>query len=139
MFVVVGSTAKKITTASAYDGSAAFTNKVWCGPNAGLITSAADCALAASKQGFEYAGVGTDPKYLKGCIIEFGKAYFIPLTSTGNMGGATNEFLCNKRADASYYSGGQCGGSGCGPGGGDIITTEQGCKDAATAYGKPYQ
>ena len=122
-----------------YDGSSAFTNKVWCGANSGRINTAAHCQAAAGKQGYAFGGVGTDPKYLTGCIIEFGKAYFIPLTSTGIMGGATNEFLCDKRPGASYFSGGQCGGSGCGSGGGGIITTEQGCKNAAASYGRSFQ
>jgi len=127
------------TTTPSYDGSSAFTNKVWCGANSGRINTAAHCQAAAGKQGYAFGGVGTDPKYLTGCIIEFGKAYFIPLTSTGIMGGATNEFLCDKRPGASYFSGGQCGGSGCGSGGGGIITTEQGCKNAAASYGRSFQ
>jgi hypothetical protein len=76
------------------------------------------------------------------------------LDMAGTFNGASSLNSCNKRKiadawadntaftdtmyDTYYFSGVQCGGSGCGLGGGSIVTTEQGCKDAAAGYGKKY-
>ena len=67
-----------------FDVSKTYKSGVWCGASDGILTTLKDCKAAAAKAGITFASkAGTE--WHAGCIINGGKAYFVPLTMGEHM------------------------------------------------------
>jgi len=101
-----------------------YTSSVWCGANDGEITTQAACQAAAGSAGVAFRS-NAGGEWHAGCIVHDGGAYFVQRTEGAAHSRASNQgYLCNNVK--SHKQGTWCGAYD------GMITTEAGCKSAAT-------